>query len=127
MLKLVKKLLITGAAGFIGAALSNALIRKGEKVIGLDSLNAYYDINLKKNRLENILENSKTSQGSWTFEKCKLEDKERLEQIFTKYKPRVVKDKTKYDRKTSKRKHDVNIFTGSGTFNIYKGSTFEGE
>ena len=44
-----------------------------------------------------------------------------------KYKPRVVKDKTKYDRKTSKRKHDVNIFTGSGTFSTYKGSTFEGE
>ena len=44
-----------------------------------------------------------------------------------KYRKRVVKDKTKYDRKTSKRKHAVNIFTGSGTFDIYKASTFEGE
>ena len=44
-----------------------------------------------------------------------------------KYRKRVVKDKTKYDRKTSKRKHAVDIFTGSGAFDIYKGSTFEGE
>ena len=44
-----------------------------------------------------------------------------------KYRPRVVKDKTKYDRKTSKRKSAVDIFTGSVTLNIYKGSTFEGE
>ena len=44
-----------------------------------------------------------------------------------KYRKRVVKDKTKYDRISSKRKHAVDIFTGSGTFDIYKGSTFEGE
>ncbi len=45
----------------------------------------------------------------------------------SKYRKRVVRDKTKYDRKTSKRKHAVNIFTGSDTFDIYKASTFEGE
>ena len=38
-----------------------------------------------------------------------------------KYRKRVVKDKTKYDRKTSKRKYAVDVFTGSGTFDIYKG------
>ena len=42
-----KNILVTGCAGFIGAALSKYLLQKGHKVIGLDNLNSYYDISLK--------------------------------------------------------------------------------
>ena len=46
-----KTFLITGAAGFIGAALSIRLLNRGEKVIGIDNLSNYYDPKLKKSRL----------------------------------------------------------------------------
>jgi UDP-glucuronate 4-epimerase len=45
------KILVTGAAGFIGAALSLRLLRRGDEVIGLDNLNSYYDVRLKEARL----------------------------------------------------------------------------
>ena len=48
------RILITGVAGFIGAALASDLIKRGENVVGIDNLNSYYDVNLKKNRLKNI-------------------------------------------------------------------------
>ena len=46
------KILITGTAGFIGFHLANYLIKRGDTVVGLDSINDYYDVNLKYNRLE---------------------------------------------------------------------------
>ena len=46
--------LVTGAAGFIGAALAIRLIENGENVIGLDDLNSYYDPNLKESRLKKL-------------------------------------------------------------------------
>ena len=48
------KVLITGAAGFIGFHLSKAVLNKGIEVIGVDNLNSYYDVNLKKARLESL-------------------------------------------------------------------------
>lgn len=48
------KVLITGAAGFIGAALAIALLKRGDEVVGIDNLNDYYDVNLKKARLAEI-------------------------------------------------------------------------
>ena len=50
----MKTILVTGAAGFIGAALVIRLIENGENVIGLDNLNSYYDTNLKESRLKKI-------------------------------------------------------------------------
>ena len=44
------KALVTGAAGFIGASLSGALLRRGYTVIGIDNLNNYYDVSLKKQK-----------------------------------------------------------------------------
>lgn len=49
-----KLILVTGAAGFIGFHLCKRLLDRGEKVIGLDNLNNYYDVNLKIARLKNI-------------------------------------------------------------------------
>ena len=46
--------LVTGAAGFIGYHLCKRLLKQGETVIGIDNLNDYYDVNLKKNRLADI-------------------------------------------------------------------------
>ena len=48
--------LITGVAGFIGSQLAQSLLNRGEHVVGVDSLNSYYDVNLKKARLNNFLE-----------------------------------------------------------------------
>ena len=48
------KVLVTGAAGFIGSHVALALLSRGENVIGLDNLNDYYDVNLKQARLDRI-------------------------------------------------------------------------
>ena len=45
---------VTGAAGFIGAALSLELLKNGFDVVGIDNLNSYYDVNLKEKRIQNI-------------------------------------------------------------------------
>lgn len=50
-------ILVTGAAGFIGYHISQQLLQRGEKVIGIDNLNDYYDVNLKKARLNNLKTN----------------------------------------------------------------------
>ena len=83
-------ILITGVAGFIGAALASDLIKRGEKVVGIDNLNNYYDVNLKKSRIKNIKKTLNKSSGSLQFEKCKIEDKNALKIIFSKYRPKVV-------------------------------------
>ena len=80
-------ILVTGSAGFIGFHLSMKLIKKGEKVIGFDNLNNYYDPKLKQSRLE-ILNSLDTNL--FTFVKGDLEDRELLKNIFLKYKPKSV-------------------------------------
>ncbi len=85
------KILLTGAAGFIGHAVSLKLLSKGETVFGIDNLNNYYASELKLNRLNNInseLLNKKN--GIWKFKKCDLNDIELLDQIFMEFQPEVV-------------------------------------
>ena len=87
-----KKIFITGAAGFIGSNLAMQLIKNNEniEVIGVDNMNDYYDISLKKFRLEEIEKNVKETNNKWVFIKGDISDKELIEKIFDKYKPDVV-------------------------------------
>ena len=67
--------LITGAAGFIGFHLSLKLLEEGNKVIGVDNLNPYYDVNLKKSRLDLI---KSKFPANFIFYKLNIEDREDL-------------------------------------------------
>lgn len=82
-------ILITGAAGFIGAALSQYLLKKGENVIGIDNLNDFYDVDLKVARV-NLIKEDDSFSGLWTFKKASIEDKEAIRKIFLEYKPSIV-------------------------------------
>ena len=63
----MKKVLVTGAAGFIGFHLCNKLFNSDYKVIGIDNINDYYDINLKEKRLEILNNKFKKKQPNWDF------------------------------------------------------------
>lgn len=78
------KFLITGAAGFIGYHLSSSLLRQNHKIIAIDNINSYYDIDLKKSRIK-ALEKEKKGKNFF-FIKSDLCNKSKLEKIFKKYK-----------------------------------------
>lgn len=78
-------ILITGAAGFIGMSLSKRLLEEGNKIIGLDNLNDYYDVQLKKDRLEILKENE-----NFTFYQLDLADRQAVEDCFAKENVDVV-------------------------------------
>jgi len=80
-----KNALITGAAGFIGYHLSERLCREGWQVTGIDNLNSYYDVRLKKARLDQLLKNN-----LFSFSKIDLSDKSGMEALFKKEKIDVV-------------------------------------
>ena len=75
------KILVTGAAGFIGSALSIRLLERGDEVVGVDNLNDYYDINLKLARLERL-----TDYERFKFVKLEIADKTALEELFVREK-----------------------------------------
>ena len=72
-----KNILVTGAAGFIGAALTIKLLQKGENVIGIDNLNNYYDPKLKKARLLEIKSKTIGYYGKWNFYNFSIENKKK--------------------------------------------------
>ena len=76
--------LVSGAAGFIGYHISKKLISKKFNVVGIDNLNKYYDLSLKKNRLKN-LKNDKFKKN-FKFYKIDLNNFKKLENIFKKFK-----------------------------------------
>ena len=83
-------ILVTGSAGFIGSSLSLQLLKLGCNVIGIDDLNNYYDVSLKKNRINNIDYFAKKNHANWKFFKASLEDFDKLSSIFEEYKPKIV-------------------------------------
>ena len=74
----MQKILVTGAAGFIGSHLSTRLLDRGDEVIGLDNLNDYYDVNLKLDRLKRL-----EGRDGFRFVKAELSDRNTLERLFT--------------------------------------------
>ncbi|MCH8505562.1 MAG: NAD-dependent epimerase [Ectothiorhodospiraceae bacterium] len=75
------KILVTGAAGFIGNAVSMYLLERGDEVVGLDNLNDYYDVSLKEARLERL-----KSYGKFRFVKLDVADRPGMEALFEKEK-----------------------------------------
>ncbi|NJM97604.1 MAG: NAD-dependent epimerase [Phormidesmis sp. RL_2_1] len=73
-------ILVTGAAGFIGYFLSRRLLAHGEQVYGIDSLNNYYDVNLKKDRLAQL-----EAFENFTFERMDLSDRTRIAELFSEH------------------------------------------
>ena len=84
-----EKILVTGSAGFIGAALCKYLLKKGHKVTGLDNLNSYYDINLKRARLKDI-EMSKLPNSYWKFYNFSIEDNNKLNSLVDQCRPSIM-------------------------------------
>ena len=84
-----KNILVTGAIGFIGFHVCMKLIKSGKRIIGLDNINNYYDIKLKKYRLK-LLNESVSKNKKWDFIKGDLEDLNLLEKIFNEYEPCTV-------------------------------------
>ena len=72
------KVLVTGAAGFIGAALCRVLLDRGDQVVGVDDLNNYYDVNLKKARLEGL-----TSSTRFLFQKLDISNRDHVSNLFS--------------------------------------------
>ena len=80
------KILVTGAAGFIGSHVAHKLLARGDEVVGLDNLNEYYDVTLKQARLARL-----TSQAKFRFVKLDLEDQQGMKELFAREKfQRVV-------------------------------------
>ncbi len=86
----LRPILVTGAAGFIGASLCERLLQRGDRVIGIDNLNDYYDPALKQARLARIETFAAPTPGAWNFQRMALEDREELMALFASEKPRVV-------------------------------------
>ena len=79
------RILVTGAAGFIGAKLSERLLERGDDVLGYDNLNDYYDPTLKQARLDRL-----TPHPRFGFRRASLEDRPALEQAFADFRPQRV-------------------------------------
>jgi UDP-glucuronate 4-epimerase len=79
------RILVTGAAGFIGSKLTERLIARGDEVLGYDNLNDYYDPALKDARLARL-----TPLPGFSFVQASLEDREALEAAFDDFKPQRV-------------------------------------
>lgn len=78
-----KTILITGCAGFIGYHLCNLLFLKNYKIVGIDNLSSYYDLNLKKNRLRLLKKKIK-------YYNISINNKKKIYTVFKKFKPNYV-------------------------------------
>jgi UDP-glucuronate 4-epimerase len=117
------KILVTGAAGFIGFHTSKKLLARGDEVVGLDNLNEYYDVTLKKARLAQL-----EAQKSFRFVKLDLSDREGIKQLFAREKfERVIhlaaQAGVRYSLEDPHAYVDSNV---TGTLNILEGCRHNG-
>jgi UDP-glucuronate 4-epimerase len=82
---MMKKILVTGAAGFIGAAYAKRLCEAGFDVLGIDNLNDYYEVSLKEARLGTL-----EGFGNFEFRKVEMADREVMADLFADWKPAIV-------------------------------------
>lgn len=87
-----KTILVTGAAGFIGANLVRQLLSMDLQgtVIGIDNMNDYYDVSLKEYRLQELEKVAALSSSQWVFIHGNIADKALLGEVFARYKPSIV-------------------------------------
>ncbi len=85
-----RPILVTGVAGFIGAAVAERLLARGERLIGLDNLNSYYNPALKRARLERLQVLAQTLQGEFSFQQLDLADGEAMATLFASERPARV-------------------------------------
>ena len=78
----MNKVLVTGAAGFIGYHVSKLLIENGYHVVGLDNMNSYYEVSLKEARLDQLNQLDASLQGSFRFERMDIVDSEEINRLF---------------------------------------------
>lgn len=112
------KILVTGAAGFIGFHLTRKLLARGEEVIGIDNLNHYYDVTLKKARLAQL-----DGQNNFRFHKMDLADRQGMAALFTDIQPEKVahlaaQAGVRYSLKNPHAYVDSNLV---GTMNVLEG------
>ena len=79
------KILVTGAAGFIGARVCDLLLERGDEIVGVDNLNAYYDVSLKEARLARL-----EGRPGFQFHKTDIENRQAMEELFTRTAPHRV-------------------------------------
>jgi len=79
------RVLVTGAAGFIGYHTAKALLARGDEVVGIDNLNAYYDVKLKEARLSQL-----QGRNGFAFRKIDLADRDGMERLFGEVRPQRV-------------------------------------
>jgi UDP-glucuronate 4-epimerase len=79
------KILVTGAAGFIGYHTALRLLERGDEVTGVDNLNDYYDVSLKEARLARL-----RARGNFRFEQIDIADRDRMAELFARLRPERV-------------------------------------
>jgi UDP-glucuronate 4-epimerase len=79
------KVLVTGAAGFIGFHTVSHLLARGDDVVAFDAVNDYYDPALKEARLRSLSDQSRKGQGTWTFARADLADGDAVKRVFSEH------------------------------------------
>ena len=86
----VNKVIITGCAGFIGAMVSKKFLENGISVLGIDNLNNYYDVELKKKRLSYVKKDLKNVEDLWQFHNVSIQEKDNIFDLCEKFLPDII-------------------------------------